>query len=46
MFVIDEAGARWSRMVDFCDRWSVASVCVSRLALMVENVMKAQVFAR
>ena len=46
MFVIDEAGAEGSRMVDFCDRWGVASGCVRRLAVVVENVMKAQVFAR
>ena len=46
MFVIDEAWARWSRMVDFCDRWGAVSGCVRRAIVVVENVMKVQVFAR
>ena len=46
MFVIDEVGAEGSRMVDFCDRWGVASGCMRRLTVVVENVMKTQVFVR
>jgi len=28
LFVIDEAGARWSRMMDFCNGWRCgAQIC-------------------
>ena len=46
MFVIDEAWAEESRMVDFCDRCCPSVECVSRLIVVVENVMKVQVFVR
>jgi len=46
LFVIDEVGARWSRMVDFCDSCRPSVEYVSRLMMVVENVMKTQVFVR
>ena len=45
-FVMDEAGARWSRMVDLCNSRGEEPACVSRLIVMVESGVVRPVIAQ
>nr|DAQ92665.1 MAG TPA: hypothetical protein [Caudoviricetes sp.] len=45
-FVMDEAGARWSRMVDLCNSRGEEPACVSRLIVMVESGVVRPIIAQ